>query len=179
MRVLIVGSGAREHAIAWKLSRERSATALICAPGNPGMADIGRCVAVDPGRPEALLALALQEDIDLTVVGPELPLSLGVVDRFVEQGLMIFGPSADAARLESSKVFAKDFMARHGIPTARFRVCHDAAEALTVVASGELGWPLVIKADGLAAGKGVVVAMTLAEAEAALDMMFGGGMGGH
>ena len=168
MRVLIVGSGAREHAIAWKLSRERSVTELLCAPGNPGMGEIARCLQVDPGNAEALLALAREHAIDLTVVGPELPLSRGVVDRFEEQGLRIFGPTASAARLESSKVFAKDFMARHGIPTARFRVCRGAAEALRIIGSGELGWPLVIKADGLAAGKGVVIAEHADEASATI-----------
>jgi phosphoribosylamine--glycine ligase len=122
------------------------------------MAAIARCVPVDLGAPDSVLAVAVQEGVDLTVVGPELPLSRGVVDVFSSQGRAIVGPTRDAAALEWSKAFAKDFMARHSVPTARFRICSSASEALEAVAGDELGYPLVIKADGLAAGKGVVIA---------------------
>jgi phosphoribosylamine---glycine ligase len=177
MKLLIVGGGGREHALAWKLASEPG-TEVVCAPGNPGIGRIARLAAVDSGDPEALLALADRERIDLTVVGPELPLSRGVVDRFRSAGLPIFGPCQTAAQLECSKSFAKDFMERHGIPTARYRVCSSASDARTLVASGELGLPVVVKADGLAAGKGVVVASNHGEADAAIhaameDRQFG------
>src|SRR3954464_767131 len=167
MRVLIVGGGGREHALAWKLSRERDVR-VWCAPGNAGLADVATLAPVDAGDPEALLSLAERERIDLTIVGPELPLDRGIVDRFQQAGRAIFGPSPAAAQLECSKVFAKGFMARRGIPTARYRVCTTTMEAGQVIASGELGFPLVVKADGLAAGKGVVVAADRAEATAAV-----------
>ena len=168
MRVLIAGGGGREHALAWRLARDPGITNLVCAPGNAGVAPVARLVSVDPADPEALLALADREAIDLTVIGPELPLDRGVVDRFRAAGRRIFGPSRAAAQLECSKVFAKGFMARHGIPTARYRVCESSAEARAVLASGEFGLPVVLKADGLAAGKGVVVATTAEEAHAAV-----------
>jgi len=168
MKVLILGSGAREHAMAWKLARERDVSAVLCAPGNPGIAGIARCLPADLTKPHKLLALAASEDVDLTVVGPELPLSLGVADVFAEAGRAMVGPSRAAAALESSKSFAKEFMERHRVPTARFRVCESADDALAFVAAGEFGYPLVVKADGLAAGKGVVIAEDRAEAEAAV-----------
>jgi phosphoribosylamine--glycine ligase len=158
MKVLVVGGGGREHAIAWKLAAERSVREVVCAPGNAGIAEVARLAAIDAGDPEALAEFAARERIDLTVVGPELPLGRGIADLFQSRGLRIFGPSREAAQLECSKVFAKAFMARHGIPTARYRACEDAPAAHAVVESGELGFPLVVKADGLAAGKGVVVA---------------------
>jgi phosphoribosylamine--glycine ligase len=158
MKVLVVGGGGREHALAWKLAAERSVSTVVCAPGNAGITHAARTVDVPAGDPDALLALARRERIDLTVVGPELPLDRGIVDLFAASGLRIFGPSRAAAQLECSKIFAKTFMTRYRIPTARFRVCADAREAHAVVESGELGFPIVIKADGLAAGKGVVVA---------------------
>ena len=178
MRVLIAGGGGREHALAWRLARDRETVSLLCAPGNAGMAATARLAAVDPADPDALLALAARESIDLTVVGPELPLDRGVVDRFRAAGRRIFGPPRAAAQLECSKVFAKGFMARHGIPTARYRVVESAADARAVIASGEFGLPVVLKADGLAAGKGVVVAATAEEAEDAIraameDAQFG------
>jgi phosphoribosylamine--glycine ligase len=178
MKVLILGSGAREHAMAWKLARERDVSALLCTPGNPGISDVAQCVPGDLTKPDHILALAEMHDIDLTVVGPELPLSLGVADVFAAAGRAIVGPSRAAAALESSKSFAKAFMARHHVPTARFRVCESANEAITVVRSGEFGFPLVVKADGLAAGKGVVVADDQGAAEAAvrhamIDRLFG------
>jgi phosphoribosylamine---glycine ligase len=178
MKILVVGSGGREHALAWKLAAEPGVADVICAPGNAGIARTVRTAAVDAGNIQALLDLARREAVDLTVVGPELPLDRGIVDLFSSEGQRIFGPAALAARLECSKVFAKGFMARYGIPTARYRACSSAAEARAILGSGELGMPLVIKADGLAAGKGVVVAPDAAAAEAAIagtmeDRQFG------
>ncbi len=178
MKILVVGSGAREHALAWKLSREAGVREVVCAPGNAGTRSVARALDLDISDPAAVLALAEAEDADLTVVGPELPLALGVQDRFAAAGRALFGPSQAAARLESSKAFAKDFMQRHRVPTARFAV-HDTAEgALAAVAGGQFGFPVVVKADGLAAGKGVTVAPDRASAEAAvreamLDDRFG------
>jgi phosphoribosylamine--glycine ligase len=168
MRVLVVGAGGREHALAWRLSRDPGVSALVCAPGNAGMRAIASIAAVDPADPDALLALTERESIDLTVIGPELPLDRGVTDRFRAEGRRVFGPSRAAAQLECSKVFAKAFMSRHGIPTARYRVCESSDEARRVIASGEFGLPVVLKADGLAAGKGVVVAADREDAEAAI-----------
>lgn len=178
MKVLVVGGGGREHAIAWKLSSEDDVREVFCAPGNPGTAAIARNVAIDATDVDALAAFAEREAVDLTVVGPELPLDRGIADLFASRGLRIFGPSRAAAQLECSKVFAKTFMARHGIPTARYRVCDDSQEAHQIVASGELGFPVVVKADGLAAGKGVVVAPDRASADHAIhaameDKQFG------
>jgi phosphoribosylamine--glycine ligase len=178
MKMLVVGGGGREHALAWKLAREGGVSRVICAPGNVGMAGVAELARVPAGDVEALAALAERERIDLTVVGPELPLDRGIVDQFRARGLRIFGPSRQAAQLECSKVFAKAFMARHGIPTARYRVCDTARAAYDVIASGELGFPLVVKADGLAAGKGVVVAPDRAAADTAVrgsmeDRQFG------
>src|SRR6185503_1758888 len=172
MKILIVGSGAREHAFAWTLSREQGVGPILCAPGNPGIAEIARCFPADPGKPNTLLAIAKREQVDLTLVGPELPLSRGVVDLFAAEQQPIVGPTAAAAALESSKAFAKDFMARQGVPTARFRICDSAAVALREIARGEFGYPLVIKADCLAAGKGVVIVEDRAAAEAVIhDVM--------
>jgi phosphoribosylamine--glycine ligase len=168
MRVLLVGGGGREHTLAWKLAQSPRLTELIAAPGNPGIARLGRCVAIKDHEIEGLRDLALRERVDLTVVGPELPLSLGLVDRFRERGLAVFGPSQAAARLESSKAFAKNLMARYRIPTARYRVFDELAPARAWCR--ELGVPLVVKADGLAAGKGVLICRTLADADAALAL---------
>jgi phosphoribosylamine--glycine ligase len=168
MKVLVIGGGAREHALIRRLAADPGLDGLVCAPGNPG---IGRLVPITPAdlnSPDDLLAVARRERADLTVIGPELPLSLGVADRFAEAGLQICGPTAAAARLESSKGFAKAFMARHSIPTARFHIAASLDDALRVVRSGEFGMPVVLKADGLAAGKGVVIAADLAAAEEAL-----------
>jgi phosphoribosylamine--glycine ligase len=169
VKVLVIGSGGREHALAWKLSAEEEVREVISAPGNPGMAAVGRTIDIDATDIDALASFAAHERIALTIVGPELPLSRGIVDAFDAQGLPIFGPSRAAAQLESSKTFAKLFMSRHGIPTARYRVCASASEAHTVLDSGELGLPVVIKADGLAAGKGVIVATDQASARAAIS----------
>jgi len=179
MRILVVGSGAREHAIAWKLAGERAVTGVLCAPGNPGMAEVARCAPADLARPETLLELVRRERIELTVVGPEQPLDAGVVDLFEAHGCPIVGPTRAAAALECSKAFAKAFMARHGVPTARFAVCDSMAEAEAALAEDRLGFPLVIKADGLAAGKGVVIADDRASAAQAIrsamvERRFGG-----
>ncbi len=164
MKLLIVGGGAREHALAWKLGGEAGVDEVICAPGNAGID--ARCVPVDVGDPAAIVKLAADERVDLTVIGPELPLAAGVADRFAETGQLVFGPVQAAARLESSKAFAKQFMARHGIPTADFRICLTEADAIS--AGEAFGYPVVVKADGLAAGKGVTVAVARDEARRAI-----------
>src|SRR5256714_5398243 len=168
MRVLVLGSGAREHALVMRLASEAGAQSVTCAPGNPGIARLVRTIAADLQDVDALAALASREKVELTLVGPELPLSLGIADRFAAAGLRLFGPSAAAARLETSKAFAKAFMQRHRVPTARFQTCTSLDEALAVVRADSFGIPLVLKADGLAAGKGVVIAQSRAGAEAAL-----------
>jgi phosphoribosylamine--glycine ligase len=167
MKVLVIGAGAREHALATALLAGGDCS-VLCAPGNAGLARDVRTVPVDASDPEALLALAVAEQVDLTVIGPEAPLAAGVADRFAAQGRPLFGPTRAAAQLETSKAFAKDLMARHGVPTARAIVCDGAAAALDAVRAGTLGWPVVVKADGLAAGKGVVIAADRAEADAAV-----------
>jgi len=171
MKILDIGGGAREHALAWKLSREPDVDSVICAPGNPGIASAARCLPADVSAPGELLAIAEAQAVDLTVVGPELPLSRGVVDVFTAAGRAIVGPTKAAAALEWSKAFAKDFMARHRVPTAAFRICESADEALTTIRRGEFTFPLVLKADGLAAGKGVVIAEDAATAEAVVGAM--------
>ena len=158
MKLLVIGSGAREHAFTWKLAAERGVSEVLCAPGNPGIAAHARCIPVDLADPQALLTIAQRESVDFTVVGPELPLSLGVADLFTLHDCPIVGPTRAAAALEWSKTFAKDYMARHRVPTARFRICTSAEAADAAVASGEFGYPAVLKADGLAAGKGVAIA---------------------
>ena len=172
-RILIIGSGGREHAIVWAL-RNTSPTPveLYCAPGNAGIARLAQNVDISVNDHAALAQFAESENIDLTFVGPEAPLTAGIVDLFEAKGLAIVGPSSAAARLEGSKIFAKDFMARHGVPTAVYRVADSPAQALECLRSGEFGAadsPVVIKADGLAAGKGVVVAASRSEAETAVD----------
>ncbi len=169
MKVLIVGGGGREHALAWKLLQDDPTTEVIAAPGNPGIATLGRCVAISATDISALLKLATDERVHFTIVGPEAPLSLGIVDRFREAGLAIFGPTQAAARIETSKRFAKELMLKAGIPTASARTFTTIPEAKAEV--HRLGAPVVVKASGIAAGKGVIVAMTLAEAEAAIDDM--------
>ncbi len=169
MKVLVIGGGGREHALAWKLAASPRVTRTFVAPGNGGTARDPRLTNVPLTDPQALADFAETEKVALTVVGPEAPLAAGVVDVFRTRGLRIFGPTQAAAQLESSKDFAKGFMARHGIPTARYQSFTDAAAARAYVAVE--GAPIVIKADGLAAGKGVVVAMTLAEANEAIDAM--------
>jgi phosphoribosylamine--glycine ligase len=168
MRVLVLGSGAREHALVARLTQDRDVGDILAAPGNPGIARLARTLPLDLLAADAALSLADREQIDLTVVGPEAPLSMGIADRFAADGRLLFGPTAAAAQLETSKAFAKAFMARHRIPTARFRTCDSLDAALTVVRSAEFGWPVVLKADGLAAGKGVVIADDRTTAEQAL-----------
>ncbi|HOV96975.1 MAG TPA: phosphoribosylamine--glycine ligase [Thermomonas sp.] len=178
MKILVIGSGGREHALAWKLAQSPRVTEVLVAPGNAGTATEHKCrnVAVKVTDIDGLFALAQDEAVALTVVGPEVPLVAGVVDRFRAASLRIFGPTAAAAQLEGSKAYAKDFLARHGIPTAYYEVHADIDTALDYIRAK--GAPIVIKADGLAAGKGVIVAMTLAEAEAAVrDMLEGNAFG--
>ena len=174
MKIMVIGSGGREHALAWRLKQSIRVSGVIVAPGNAGTAHEpglrNAPVAIDDI--DGLLALAQRERIDLTVVGPEIPLVAGIVDRFRAAGLRIFGPRAAAAQLEGSKAFAKDFLARHRIPTAKYQVFTALDPALAYVRRE--GAPIVIKADGLAAGKGVVVALTLSDAEQALHDMLGG-----
>ncbi|WP_197338167.1 phosphoribosylamine--glycine ligase [Ralstonia solanacearum] len=169
MKVMVVGSGGREHALAWKLARSPKVQVVYVAPGNGGTALDKRLQNVPITDPEVLAAFAEREGVHFTVVGPEAPLAAGIVDLFRAKGLRIFGPTRAAAQLESSKDFAKAFMQRHGIPTAKYQTFGNAAEAHAYV--DREGAPIVIKADGLAAGKGVVVAMTLEEAHGAIDMM--------
>jgi len=178
MKVLIIGNGGREHALAWKCAQSADVDEVLVAPGNAGTARERkvRNVAVSSDDIEALATLAQNENIDLSIVGPEAPLVAGIVDRFGELDLPCFGPTAAAAQLEGSKAFTKDFLARHDIPTGTYQNFTDLAPALAYIR--EQGAPIVIKADGLAAGKGVIVAMTLEEAEAAAtDMLDGGSFG--
>ena len=170
-RVLVIGNGGREHALAWKLASERAVADIVCAPGNAGISRIARCIPVDPADAHAVAAVARREEIDFTIVGPELPLSRGVADVFAAEGDLLFGPTQRAARLESSKVFAKEFMQRCNVPTARYRACDNAAQALAVLRGGEFGFPVVLKADGLAAGKGVVISHDLKDAELQVKLM--------
>lgn len=171
MKVLVIGSGGREHALAWKITQNKEVSRVYVAPGNAGTATNPDMVNVPITAVDALVDFAIQENIAVTVVGPEAPLSQGVVDAFRAKGLKIFGPTKAAAQLESSKDYAKAFMMRHGIPTAAYATFTDATAAHDYV--NQQGAPIVIKADGLAAGKGVVVAMSNDEAHAAIDMMLG------
>ena len=172
MKVLVIGSGGREHALLWTLRQSPRISQLYCLPGNGGICDEATCLPGDPKNLETLLAAAHQVQPDLTVVGPELPLSLGVVDEFVRRGLKIFGPTQTAAQLESSKSFAKEFMQRYNIPTAHYAVCTSEEDARRSL--GLFSTPVVVKADGLAAGKGVVIAQTKEEAATTAGSMFSG-----
>jgi phosphoribosylamine--glycine ligase len=180
MKILVIGSGGREHALIWALKQNsESALKVYCAPGNAGIAQLAECVNVQADNHFALEEFAQTNAIDLTIVGPEVPLAGGIVDRFQNSGLKIVGPSQAATRLESSKAFAKDFMKRHAIPTADYVVVNSGEEALTALRSGRFGSanaPVVVKADGLAAGKGVVVARSLAEAEGAVAELLSGSL---
>ena len=175
MNILVIGSGGREHAIAWRCKQEGHK--VFCCPGNPGIAQVAECIALDTQNSDGYLQVANLIDADLTIVGPEMPLVAGIVDHFEMHGRRIFGPRAAAAQLEGSKAFSKEFMARHGIPTARFQVFdkHDDARAALL----RFEYPVVLKADGLAAGKGVVIVKTKAEAEAALEALFSGTLVGE
>ncbi len=176
MNVLLIGSGGREHALAWKIAASPMLTRLFAAPGNPGIAKEAECVALDAADHAAVLAFCREKAIDLVVVGPEAPLVAGFADTLHEGGVRVFGPSAAAARLEGSKGFTKDLCARYGIPTAAYGRFGNAEGAKAYVS--KVGAPIVVKADGLAAGKGVTVAMSEAEAEAAIDACFEGAFGG-
>jgi phosphoribosylamine--glycine ligase len=175
MNILILGSGGREHALAWKIAASPLADKLYCAPGNAGIAREAECVAIDLADHEAIIAFCRNKAIDFVVVGPEVPLVAGIADDLEAAGINAFGPSKWAARLEGSKGFTKDLCKANNIPTAAYQRFKNAREAKEYVRAR--GAPIVVKADGLAAGKGVVVAETVNEAEAAIDMMFGGGLG--
>jgi len=169
MRVLVIGGGGREHALAWKLSQSPEVEKLYCAPGNGGIAQVAELVDISADDVDALAEFAEAKEIDLTVVGPEAALAKGIVDLFEKRGLRIFGPTKAAARLESSKAFAKNLMKTYGVPTASFAVFDDAQAARAYVR--QVGVPVVVKADGLCAGKGVIVANTLSEALGAIDLL--------
>ncbi|KPU27044.1 phosphoribosylamine--glycine ligase [Caloranaerobacter sp. TR13] len=170
MKVLVVGSGAREHAIAWKVSKSPKVSKIYCIPGNGGISDIAECVKIRAEDIELLLGFALKENVDLTIVGPEAPLVDGIVDKFKEKGLKIIGPDKKGAMLEGSKIFAKKFMEKYNIPTAKYKTFKNSKNAIKALDSFES--PLVIKADGLAGGKGVAICETRQEAEKAIiDMM--------
>jgi phosphoribosylamine--glycine ligase len=175
MNILILGSGGREHALAWKMAASPLTTKLYCAPGNAGIAQEAECVALDLADQQAVIAFAKDKNIDLVVVGPEVPLVAGIVDDLEAAGIKAFGPGKWAARLEGSKGFTKDLCKANKIPTAAYERFKGAAAAKDYIR--KKGAPIVVKADGLAAGKGVVVSETVAEAEAAIDVMFGGGLG--
>uniref|UniRef100_Q07HQ2 Phosphoribosylamine--glycine ligase n=1 Tax=Rhodopseudomonas palustris (strain BisA53) TaxID=316055 RepID=Q07HQ2_RHOP5 len=175
MKVLLLGSGGREHALAWKIAASPLVDKLWCAPGNAGIAREAECIALDAADHDAVIAFSRQNAVDLVVVGPEAPLVAGLVDALTKAGIKTFGPSQGAAQLEGSKSFTKEICTEAGIPTAGYGHFRDLAAAKAYLQTQ--GAPIVIKADGLAAGKGVVVAMTMAEADAALDMMFDGGFG--
>ena len=167
MKVMVIGSGGREHALVWKLAKSPKVDRIYCVPGNGGIAEIAECMDINMFNFQALLDFVRYEWIELTIVGPEVPLVRGIVDAFERDGHLIFGPNSRAARLEGSKVFAKDFMKRHGIPTAQYKVFSSSIHAHEYVRLK--GAPLVIKADGLAAGKGVFVCRTTDEAIEALN----------
>jgi phosphoribosylamine---glycine ligase len=175
VKVLVIGNGGREHALAWKLAQSPKVARVFCAPGNAGTALLGDNVEIAVEDIDKLLAFAREEGIGLTVVGPEVPLTLGIVDAFRAAGLKVFGPTAKAAELEGSKAFAKDLMAKYNIPTAKYAVFTEAGPAKDYV--GRIGAPCVVKADGLAAGKGVIVAMDINTALTAVDEIFDGRFG--
>lgn len=172
MKVLVIGGGGREHALVWSLRKSERVSEVVCAPGNGGIATLARCVAVDVNDLSAMVALVEAERPGLTVVGPEVPLSLGIVDALQERGLRVFGPTKAAAMLETSKAFAKEFMRRNAIPTAEYAVCRTVEEVREELARFSV--PVVVKADGLAAGKGVVICMTHGEAMETAAQMFSG-----
>jgi len=169
MKILVIGSGGREHTLVWKIAQSKLVDKIYTAPGNGGIAELAECVDIKADDIEGLLSFAIEKKVDLTVVGPEVSLVAGVVDKFEEKGLKIFGPKKSAAQLEGSKVFSKEFMARNNIPTAKFKVFDDSLNAKDYI--NELGAPLVIKADGLAAGKGVIICKGPQEAIAAIDLI--------
>jgi phosphoribosylamine--glycine ligase len=171
MKVLVVGGGGREHALVWKIKQSPLVSEVYAAPGNAGMADLAYCVPVDPSNIVEIADFAEQVRIDFTVVGPELPLTLGIVNEFTKRGLAIFGPTSEAAEVEGSKVYAKEFMEKRRIPTARFKIATSYEEAIGIIQSCEFGYPLVIKTDGLAGGKGTMIANDEESAVAAVDII--------
>ena len=171
MKVLVVGGGGREHAICWKLAQSPKVTELYCAPGNAGIADVAKCVDVSAEDIDGICSFAADKKIDLAVIGPEVPLAMGIVDRLEAAGVRTFGPNAKCSQLEASKSFTKTFLAKHGIPTAGYKEFTDKDELLKSV--GIYGYPMVLKADGLAAGKGVVIAETEEAAKEAIEEMMG------
>jgi phosphoribosylamine--glycine ligase len=171
MKILVVGNGGREHALAWKIRKSPLVQEVYCAPGNAGIAEIADCVPIETSSIVELADFAQTIKADLTVVGPELPMVLGIADEFQRRGLSIFCPSRGAAEIEGSKAFARDFMARHGIPSPRYEVCGSPKEARAFVDRAPFGFPLVVKADGLAAGKGTVIVPDKAQALAVVDEM--------
>ncbi|MGH9760334.1 MAG: phosphoribosylamine--glycine ligase, partial [Blastocatellia bacterium] len=168
MKILVVGSGGREHAIAWKLSKSLHKPELHCVPGNAGIVQLAKCEAGRIDDPDGLARLAEKLKVDLTIVGPEAPLVAGIAESFADRRLRMLGPSRKASRLEGSKVFAKQFMARHSVPTARFRIA-DSPDLARQLGEREFKFPVVIKADGLAAGKGVAIANNKHEFDEAID----------
>jgi phosphoribosylamine---glycine ligase len=174
MKVLVVGGGGREHALVWALRKSARVTEVLCAPGNGGIAQLARCIPVDAGNLHEVVNLVAVEQPTLTVVGPELPLSVGLVDELTKRGFRVFGPTQAAARLETSKAFAKEFMQRHEIPTAAYAVCNTLEEVSEELRRFTI--PVVVKADGLAAGKGVVICETHLQAEEAAAQMFSGSL---
>ena len=173
MRIMVVGGGGREHAIVWALKKSSKVEKIFCAPGNPGIAELAECVNIKVDNLQGLLDFAKKEKIDVTVVGPEIPLSLGIVNLFENEGLKIFGPSREAALLEASKSFAKEFMRKYSIPTAKYEMFYDSEKEEAIKYIKKQGAPIVIKADGLAAGKGVIVAMSVQEAITAVEDIMG------
>ena len=169
MKVLVIGSGGREHALVWKITQSPKISQVYCAPGNAGISKLAKCIDIDADNLEKLANFAQKEKIGLTVVGPELPLSKGIVNEFDQRGLRIFGPSKEATEIESSKVFSKYLMKKHNIPTANYKVFHNREEAFHYIK--KQAFPLVIKADGLAAGKGVFIIKNLVQAKDALDSL--------
>ncbi|MDY5436545.1 phosphoribosylamine--glycine ligase [Peptostreptococcus porci] len=169
MKILVVGGGGREHAICWKLSQEKHVEKIYCAPGNAGIESVAECVDIKDTEIEKLADFAYEHNIDLTVVGPEVPLVMGISDEFSKRGLRVFGPDKSCSRLEGSKLFSKEFMVRHGIPTAKYKEYTDIDKAIEEIDS--FGYPVVIKADGLAAGKGVVIPTSREDAIGTLNMI--------
>jgi phosphoribosylamine--glycine ligase len=172
MRVLVIGSGGREHALVWKIAQSKLVDKIFCAPGNGGIVRLAERVDIKADDISGLRDFALREKIDLTVIGPEAPLASGIVDEFQKYNLKAFGPTKKAARLESSKVFAKELMSKHQVPTADFCIFDNSQEAIRYV--NQIGAPCVVKADGLAAGKGVFVCKTIQEAVEAAEMLWSG-----
>lgn len=177
MKILVVGGGGREHAICWKLSNESNVEKIYCAPGNAGISNVAQCVNIEDCDIEALLQFAKENKIDLTIVGPEVPLVAGIVDEFEKENLKVFGPNKNCARLEGSKAFSKDFMIRHNLPTAKYKEYTDLNKAIAEI--DEFGYPVVIKADGLAAGKGVVIPENREDAISTLKEMMADHKFGH